>query len=146
MNSETLLRCAAMVLVFASLLASCATTTAGASQTAASATAASTATAEYPTELHGHWMPVDLACTTPINYDSDVLVVIDKNQLGHYEDASKPVEVRKLSSAPHAWSIKSLLNVAGDGYDVPVSEVFVLGGRQLAIGGEHGIRSYQRCD
>src|SRR3546814_10350412 len=71
-------------------------------------------------------MPEDMACTSPINYDSDSLVVIDKDRLGHYEDANKPMEVRQISSEPQAWSIQSLLNVGGDGYDTPISEIFVL--------------------
>ena len=87
-----------------------------------------------------------MACTSPINYDGDSLVVIDKNRLGHYEDANIPVEVRQISSEPQAWSIQSLLNVGGDGYDTRVSEIFVLGGRKLGIVGTDGVRVFQKCD
>src|SRR3546814_676214 len=88
----------------------------------------------------------DMACTSPIKYDSDSLVVIDKDRLGHYEDANKTMEVRQSSSEPQAWSIQSLLNVGGDGYDTPISEIFVLGGRKLGIAGTDGVRVYQKCD
>src|SRR3546814_2484128 len=85
-----------------------------------------------------------MACTSPINYDSVSLVVIDKDRLGHYEDANKPMEVRQISSEPQAWSIQSPLNVGGDGYDTPISEIFVLGGRKLGIAGTDGVRVYQK--
>lgn len=134
---------AVLLTVAAWLLGSCGTTAAEQSRPGAGG---ATATAEYPAELRGHWVPVDMACTTPMNYDSDVLVVIDRNNLGHYEDASKPVEVRKLSSDPHTWAIKSLLNIGGDGYDTPVSEVFALGGAMLVVVSKDGIKTYQKCD
>src|SRR3546814_21058332 len=73
--------------------------------------------AEYPAQLRGHWMPEDMACTSPINYDSDILVVIDKDRLGHYKDENKTREVRKISSDPTAWSSQTLHNVGGQGFD-----------------------------
>src|SRR3546814_11284700 len=102
------------------------------------------AAAEYPAPLRGRWMPEDMACTSPINYDSDSLVVIDNNRLGHYEDASMPIEVRQISPEPQAWSIRSLLNVGGDGYDTPISDILVLGGGKLGIAGTDGVRVYQK--
>lgn len=147
MNPLRTLPGAALSFVTTCLLASCGTTAAAQSQPVADGAAAgATVTAEYPAKLHGNWMPSDMACTTPINYDSDVLVVIGKDHLGHYEDANKPVSVQQLSSDPKVWSIKSLLNVGGDGYDTPVTEVFVLGGRQLAIVNDDGIKTYQKCN
>lgn len=123
--------------------ASCATMTVAAPRP--DSISASTA-AEYPQQLRGNWMPTDMACTTPINHDSDVLVVITKNHLEHYEEANKPLEVRRISSDPHAWSVKSMLNFGGDGYNTPLSEVFVLGGLQLAIVGKNGAKTYQKCN
>src|SRR3546814_4850788 len=102
--------------------------------------------AEYPAQLRGHWMPEDMACTSPINYDSDSLVVIDKDRLGHYEDANKLLEVRQISSEPQAWSIQSLLNVGGDGYDTPISEIFVIRGCMLAFAVTVVVSVYQKCD
>src|SRR3546814_18340678 len=96
--------------------------------------------AEYPAQLRGHWMPEDMACTSPINYDSDSLVVIDKDRLGHYEDANKPMEVRQISSEPQAWSIQSLLNVGGAASDTTLPEIFALGGSQLGIAGTARVR------
>lgn len=134
-------------LVAVCLLVSCGTTTTARSAKTASGSATGTeAAAEYPVQLRGHWMPEDMACTSPNNYDSDSLVVIDKNRLGHYEDANVPIEVRQISSEPQAWSIQSLLNVGGDGHDTRISEIFVLGGHKLGIAGTDGVRVFQKCD
>lgn len=102
--------------------------------------------ATYPDPLHGHWMPRDLECPVPINYDSDSLVVIDANGLGQYEDANKPVNVRQVAVEPRAWVIESLLNISGDGYDIPVTEMFVFGGRTLTIVGEDKVATLRKCD
>jgi len=85
-----------------------------------------------------------MACTSPVNYDRDSLVVIEKSHLGHYEDANKPVKVQRISEEPLAWSIQSLLNVEGDGYDASVSEVFLLGGRELVIAGKDTAATYHK--
>lgn len=147
MHLTSALRPATPALVVACLLASCGTATAARPlQPPDEAATGNEATAEYPAQLRGHWIPEDMACTSPINYDGDSLVVIDKNRLGHYEDANIPVEVRQISSEPQAWSIQSLLNVGGDGYDTRVSEIFVLGGRKLGIVGTDGVRVFQKCD
>lgn len=112
----------------------------------APAASASTAGTEYPEPLHGHWMPKDMACPSPINYDSDSLIVIDQGQLAHYEDGNKPVRVRQISNEPKGWVIESLLNVSGDGYDTPVTEIFVLGGGGLTIVGKDDVGTYRKCD
>lgn len=101
---------------------------------------------EYPEPLRGHWMPKDMACPVPINYDSDSLIVIDQGRLAHYEDGNKPVRVREISDEPQAWVIESLLNLAGDGYDIPVTEIFVLGGGGLTIAGKDEVGIYRKCD
>src|SRR5690606_5455836 len=147
MNLMQALQRATPVLVAVYLLVSCGTTTAARSpETASVAATGAEAAAEYPAQLRGHWMPEDMACTSPINYDSDSLVVIEKSRLGHYEDANTPIEVRQISSKPQAWSVQSLLNVGGDGYDTRISEIFVLGDRKLGIAGTDGVRAYQKCD
>lgn len=87
-----------------------------------------------------------MACPSPINYDSDSLIAIDQDRLAHYEDGNKPIRVRQISTKPQAWAIESLLNVAGDGYDTPVTEVFVLGGGDLAIAGKDAVGTYRKCD
>ncbi|MBJ6984204.1 hypothetical protein [Luteimonas sp. MC1750] len=87
---------------------------------------AADAVATYPDSLHGHWMPRDLDCSVPINYDSDSLVVIDATGLGQYENANKPVNVRQVAAKPRAWVIESLLNISGDGDDTSVTEIFGL--------------------
>src|SRR3546814_2394185 len=102
---------AIVLLATAWSLCACGTTTASQSTAPSRPAASMPAAAEYPAQLRGHWMPEDMACTSPINYDSDSLVVIDNNRLGHYEDASMPIEVRQISPEPQAWSIRSLLNV-----------------------------------
>lgn len=108
--------------------------------------AASDAASVYPEQLHGHWMPRDMGCPSPINYDSDALVVIDRDRLAHYEDANKPMKVRQVADAPQAWVIDSLLNVSGDGYDIPVTEVFVLAGSALTIVGTDIVDTYRKCE
>lgn len=128
-------------------LASCGTTVRAQEKAAASDSPDASTSAEYPQALRGHWMPADMACTKPVNYDSDVLLVIGRDTFGHYEEANKPVAVQRLSAEPDAWMIKSLLNVGGDGYDIPVSEIFVLAGNdQLAIGSKDDIKTYRRCN
>src|SRR3546814_14635290 len=130
---------AIVLLATAWSLCACGTTTASQSAAPPHPTNVPVA-AEYHAQLRGHWMPEDMACTSPINYDSDRLVVIDKDRLGHYEDANKHMEVRKLSSELQAWSIQSLLKVGGDGFDTPISEIFGIGGRKLGIAGTGGGR------
>lgn len=147
MNLTQALRRTTPALLVGCLLVSCGTTTAARSpETASGAAIGTEPTAEYPAQLRGHWMPEDMACTSPVNHDSDSLVVIDKSRLGHYEDANMPIEVRQISSEPQAWSIRSLLNIGGDGYDTRISEIFVLGGRKLGIAGTDGVRVFQKCD
>lgn len=142
MNAMSVLKQAILVPAIC-VLASCATSSAAHEP---AAEPGNTIAASFPEELHGHWMPTDLACTTPVNYDSDVLVVIDRDRLTHYEDSNKPVAVRRLSTDPDTWSITSLLGLGGEANDILVSEVFMLSGRQLAVGSKGGIKSYQRCD
>ena len=123
------------VLVATCLLAACASTGATPADGLAS----------YPAPLHGHWMPEDMQCP-PINYDSDSLTVIDAAGLGQYEHANKPVKVRQVAVEPQAWVIDSLLNISGDGYDVPVTEIFVLGGPGLTIVGSERVATLRKCD
>lgn len=90
-------------------------------------------------------MPDDVACSSPVNHDSDSLIDIGGNELGHYEDSSKATRVVQISETPPAWSIDSLLNVGGDGYDRKVSELFVLSGDRLIIAGTDGFETYAKC-
>lgn len=99
----------------------------------------------YPKALHGNWMPQDMACPVPINYDSDALVVISDKALNNYEESSKPVRVTMISSAPAAWSIDSYLNVSGDGYDTKITEIFLVTDDQLVIADKEHARTYHRC-
>lgn len=133
-----------LLLAAACLFVACGTT--DAAREGPVATPPVEAVAEYPEPLHGHWMPVSMACPSPVNYDSDSLIVIDKNRLAQYEDGNKVVRVRQISTQPRAWAIDSLLNIAGDGYDTPVTEVFVLGGSDLAIVGRDGVDTYRKCN
>ncbi len=133
----------------ACLLMACATTGDVQAQdvgTGPTATSSAEVPASYPGPLHGHWMPKDVACPSPIDYDSDVLIVIDKERLAHYEDGNKPVRVRQVAAVPQVWVVESLLNVAGEGYDTPVTEVFVLSGTGLTIVGDEQVETYRKCD
>lgn len=107
---------------------------------------AENSTTNYPEAILGTWMPEDAACSSPVNYDSDSLIDIGRNQLGHYEDSSKATRVMQISRAPPAWEIDSLLNVGGDGYNLKVSEVFVLIGDKLIIAGSSHFETYTRCN
>src|SRR3546814_4039432 len=107
MNLTQALRRTTPALVVGCLLVSCGTTTAARSpETASGAAIGTETTAEYPVQLRGRWMPEDMACTSPINYDSDSLVVIDKSRLGNYEDADIPIDVRQDSSETQEWAIQ----------------------------------------
>ena len=90
-------------------------------------------------------MPNDVACSSPVNHDSDSLIDIGRNELGYYEDLGKATHVVQVSETPPAWRIDSLLNVGGDGYNHKVSELFVLSGDRLIIAGIDGFETYARC-
>ena len=99
----------------------------------------------YPIQIRGTWMPDDISCSSPVNYDSDSLIDIGRNVLGHYEDSSKVTRALQISKTPAAWKIDSLLNVGGDGYHEKVSEIFILSGDNLIIAGSDGFETYSRC-
>jgi hypothetical protein len=101
----------------------------------------------YPKRLHGNWMPQDMECPVPLNHDSDALVVISEKILNNYEESSKPIRVTaiKPGPAPAVWSIDSYLNVAGDGYDTKITEIFLVTGDQLVIADKERARTYHRC-
>src|SRR3546814_19261375 len=105
---------AIVLLATAWSLCACGTTTASQSAAPPHPTNVPVA-AEYPAPLRGHWMPEDMACTSPINYDSASRVGLYKDRLGHYEDANKHMEVRQLSTEHQAVSIVTLQNDEGDG-------------------------------
>jgi hypothetical protein len=90
-------------------------------------------------------MPDHMGCSSPINYDSDSLIDIGRDVLGHYEDSSKIIRAVQISRTPTAWKIDSLLNVGGDGYHDKVSEIFILSGGNLIIAGSGGFEAYARC-
>lgn len=106
---------------------------------------AKNSTANYAEAILGTWMPEDVACSSPVNYDSDSLIDIGRNELGYYEDLGKATHVVQVSETPPAWRIDSLLNVGGDGYNRKVSELFVLSGDRLIIAGTDGFETYARC-
>lgn len=101
----------------------------------------------YPKQLRGNWMPQGMACPVPINHDGDALVVISGKVLSNYEDSSKPSRISEIKSGPGplVWSIDSYLNVAGDGYDTKVTEIFLLAGDQLVIADKERVRTFHRC-
>lgn len=147
MNVMLFLRHMLVVAALACMTSSCGSTRAATTPRAGNTKeVAPSAITEYPEPLIGHWIPVDQSCTTPVNYDSDSLVVIKKALLGRYEDTSRPTQVRLLSADPPVWAITSLLSIGGDRYDAPVNEVFSLGGDQLAITGSHDILHYKKCE
>jgi hypothetical protein len=103
-------------------------------------------TPNYPRQIRGTWIPDDVACSSPVNHDSDSLIDIGRNEIGHYEDSSKATRVVQISESPPVWRIDSLLNVGGDGYNDKVSEVFVLIGNKLIIAGSSDFEAYARCN
>ncbi len=40
-------------------------------------------TPNYPRQIRGTWIPNDVACSSPVNHDSDSLIDIGRNEIGH---------------------------------------------------------------
>lgn len=99
----------------------------------------------YPKEILGAWVPDGTTCGTPINYDSETLLLIDEEMMGQYENTNRPLEVSRLSSHPGVWKIASEASPGTGEYSGRYTEVFVLSGIKLTIASDKESSIFVRC-
>jgi hypothetical protein len=100
---------------------------------------------KYPKEILGEWVPDGTTCGTPINYDSETLLLVDEEIMGQYENTNRPLEVRRLSNRPKVWKIVSEASPGTGEYSGRYTEIFVLSGIKLTIASDKESSIFVRC-
>ena len=100
---------------------------------------------QYPAALRGAWMPKDIGCPTPINYDSESLLLIEADILGQYENTSKPLRIEQLSQRPLSWRIVAASDLGSGEYEGEERSTFTLAGNTLSIASDNVKFDYVRC-
>jgi len=101
---------------------------------------------QYPKQIHGKWMEGATTCRSPINYDSEMLLIIDPDMLGQYENTSKPITVDQISNHPPTWKVISTVSPGTAEYSGRYIEIFTLIGSQLKIKFNGATTTYTRCN
>ena len=90
-------------------------------------------------------MPKDIGCPTPINYDSESLLLIEADILGQYENTSKPLRIEQLSQRPLSWRIVTASDLGSGEYEGEERSTFTLAGNTLSIASDNVKLDYVRC-
>jgi hypothetical protein len=137
-----------LLLAAACLLMACGTTGAAQSQGVQDAPAASAPTEavpEYPAPMRGVWMPEDVGCSDPLNYDSEVLLSVGADMLGQYENTAKPLRVETIGEHPPAWRILSTFSPGTGEYEGSESIVYSVDGDTMIIDNGKAKAVFTRC-
>ncbi|MEC3886914.1 hypothetical protein [Xanthomonas campestris] len=97
----------------------------------------------YPIELQGVWDLGPESCKLPLNPDSDSPIRVEKNRLRGYEREETPVEIKLVSTGPHAWVVSATSNIAPD---VITEDLYILKGEHLVISDGESVKQYRRCE
>jgi len=105
------------------------------------------ASVQYPSQLHGMWIPEDASCPLPgESYDGDSVMNIGPRMIQGYEDRSKPTAVARISRSPLAWRIESSMDVGPSGFYVTDDpKIFVMGEGRLTVVSSSHTEIYRKC-
>lgn len=101
--------------------------------------------AKYPVAMHGVWMPKDLGCPDPINYDSETLLSVGADMLGQYENTTKPLQVEAIGENPPAWRILSTFSPGTGEYEGSENIVYNVDGDTMTIDNGEAKSVFTRC-
>lgn len=108
-------------------------------------TSAHQSRAIYPQQLHGEWLPPDVACNVVTHGDSDVLTYIDAERTSRYEDSYRITAVERIQETPATWRIDSMHSIGGDP-PAPARQIYVLSAAGLVIVSDDDAIILRRCD
>lgn len=95
--------------------------------------------------MRGVWMPKDLGCPTPLNYDSEVLLSVGADMLGQYENTTKPLRVETLAGRPSTWRILSTFSPGTGEYEGSENIVYRVEGDTLTIDNGKAKEVFTKC-